>query len=62
MSYAAPQEGHLGIVYQATNWIYQGNTIRPNDSWVFKFGSNSSIFKFCIFNVYIIYFYEHTYY
>ena len=37
MSYAAPQEGHLGIVYQATNWIYQGNKIRPNDSCVFKF-------------------------
>ena len=37
MSYAAPQEGHLGIVYQATNWIYQGNKIRANDSWVFKF-------------------------
>ena len=35
MSYAAPQEGHNGIVYQATNWIYQGNKIRPNDAWVF---------------------------
>ena len=37
MSYAAPQEGHVGTIYQATNWIYQGNKIRPNDSWVFKF-------------------------
>ena len=37
MSYAAPQEGHVGTIYQATNWIYQGNRIRPNDSWVFKF-------------------------
>ena len=40
MSYAAPQEGHVGIVYQATNWIYQGNKIRPNDAWVFKFDEN----------------------
>jgi hypothetical protein len=36
ISYASPVEGHLGIVYQATNWIYQGNRIRPNDSWLFR--------------------------
>jgi len=30
-------EGHSGTIYQATNWIYQGNKIRFNDSWLFKF-------------------------
>jgi len=37
VSYASPMEGHAGIIYQATNWIYQGNKIRYNDSWLFKF-------------------------
>ena len=32
VSYSDPEQGHLGIIYQATNWIYQGNSIRlmPN--------------------------------
>ena len=33
-------EGHVGTIYQATNWIYQGNSIRPNDGWSFKFSEN----------------------
>ena len=37
ISYSDPQQGHVGTVYQATNWLYQGNKIRPNDSWLFKF-------------------------
>jgi len=37
ISYASPMEGHVGTIYQATNWIYQGNSIRPNDGWLFKF-------------------------
>ena len=28
---------HAGTIYQATNWIYQGNSLRYNDSWSFKF-------------------------
>lgn len=28
VSYAEPHEGHLGIVYQATNWIYTGLTAK----------------------------------
>ena len=28
ISYADPQEGHVGTIYQATNWIYQGNKMR----------------------------------
>ena len=33
-------EGHVGTIYQATNWIYQGNSIRPNDGWLFKFSED----------------------
>lgn len=36
VSYSDPKAGHVGTVYQATNWIYQGNKIRPNDSWSFR--------------------------
>ena len=36
ISYSDPMQGHVGTVYQATNWLYQGNKIRPNDSWLFK--------------------------
>ncbi len=36
ISYSDPKAGHVGTVYQATNWIYQGNRIRPNDSWLFQ--------------------------
>ena len=28
ISYSDPEQRHLGIIYQATNWIYQGNSIR----------------------------------
>ena len=37
ISYSDPKEGHAGTIYQATNWIYQGNKLRYNDSWGFKF-------------------------
>ena len=40
ISYSDPKEGHSGIVYQATNWIYQGDTLRFNDSWSFKFSED----------------------
>ena len=36
ISYADPKEGHAGTIYQATNWVYQGNSIRPNDTYSFK--------------------------
>ena len=36
ISYSDPKEGHAGTIYQATNWIYQGNSIRPNDTYSFK--------------------------
>lgn len=37
ISYSDPKAGHIGLVYQATNWIYQGTGIRPNETWLFKF-------------------------
>jgi hypothetical protein len=37
ISYSDPKEGHAGTIYQATNWIYQGNSLRFNDGWSFKF-------------------------
>ncbi len=37
ISYSDPMQGHVGTVYQATNWIYQGNNIRWSDSWLFRF-------------------------
>ena len=40
ISYASPMAGHVGTIYQASNWIYQGNSIRPNDGWLFKFTEN----------------------
>jgi len=36
ISYSDPKVGHLGTIYQSTNWIYQGNKIRYNDSWSFR--------------------------
>lgn len=40
ISYSDPKVGHLGTVYQSTNWIYQGNKVRPNDSWSFKWSED----------------------
>ena len=38
VSYADPKENHPGIIYQATNWIYQG--IIGTTTWSFKFSKN----------------------
>jgi len=40
ISYSDPKEGHCGTIYQATNWIYQGNKLRYNDSWDFRWESD----------------------
>jgi hypothetical protein len=37
ISYSDPSAGHKGTVYQATNWIYQGYNMRPNETWLFRF-------------------------
>ena len=36
VSYSDPEQGHLGIIYQATNWIYQGNNIRLMPNYAIK--------------------------
>ena len=43
ISYASPVEGHCGTIYQATNWIYQGNNNRWNDGWIFKFDEEARL-------------------
>jgi hypothetical protein len=40
ISYSDPKEGHCGTIYQATNWLYQGDSLRYNDSWSFKFSED----------------------
>ena len=37
ISYSDPMQGHVGTIYQATNWLYQGNNIRWSDSWLYRF-------------------------
>ena len=36
VSYADPNEGHVGTIYQATNWLYTGQGSRIVDSYEFK--------------------------
>ena len=43
ISYASPVEGHSGTIYQATNWIYQGNNNRWNDGWILKFDEETRL-------------------
>ena len=43
LSYADNGQAHLGGIYQATNWIYQGNKIRWSDSWSFKWSFSYGI-------------------
>jgi len=41
MSYADPTVGHLGGIYQATNWIYQGDGMRLVDAYSLKLEEDS---------------------
>ena len=36
ISYADPQAGHLGKIYQATNWGYQGDAMRLVDAFALR--------------------------
>jgi hypothetical protein len=36
ISYSDPMVDHVGIIYQATNWLYQGNNIKKGKSWMIK--------------------------
>ena len=38
MSYTDPTFGHIGTIYQATNWLYQGTSIRTADYFMYKIG------------------------
>ncbi len=37
ISYSDPMRGHVGTVYQATNWLYQGDNLRWSESWLYRF-------------------------
>lgn len=37
ISYADPQVGHLGKIYQSTNWLYQGDSMRLVDAYSLKY-------------------------
>jgi hypothetical protein len=36
VSYSDPMQNHLGIIYQATNWLYQGNNIALSKGYLHK--------------------------
>ena len=36
ISYTDPTVGHIGTIYQATNWLYQGNEIRFTEYFMYK--------------------------
>ena len=36
ISYSDPEQGHMGIIYQATNWMYQGNKMRKMGNYGVK--------------------------
>ena len=37
VSYADPGENHKGIIYRATNWLYQGSEIGGGDSYMYQY-------------------------
>ena len=41
MSYADPRVGHLGGIYQATNWLYQGDSMRMVDAYSVRLEEDS---------------------
>ncbi len=42
VSYADPNQGHSGYIYQATNWIYTG-TSKPKHKYIFEDGGEFDI-------------------
>ena len=40
VSYSDPDHGHLGIIYQATNWLYQGDQMNTSKSFFYKIKGN----------------------
>ena len=41
MSYSDPKVGHLGGIYQATNWLYQGDSMRMVDAYSVRLEEDS---------------------
>lgn len=37
VSYADPSVGHVGGIYRATNWLFQGNEIGSGDAYMFRY-------------------------
>lgn len=37
ISYADPSANHIGIIYRASNWLFQGNEIGSGDAWMFRY-------------------------
>lgn len=41
ISYADPAENHIGLVYRATNWLYQGNEVSHSGTmYQYRFANN----------------------
>jgi len=38
LSYVDPSFGHIGTIYKASNWLYQGSDIRTADYFMYKVG------------------------
>ena len=37
ISYADPSVNHKGIIYRASNWLYQGNEIGTGDAYMYRY-------------------------
>ena len=37
ISYADPSANHKGIIYRASNWLYQGNEIGTGDAYMYRY-------------------------
>tara|TARA_Y100000034_G_C6783565_1_gene350396 strand:- start:61 stop:804 length:744 start_codon:yes stop_codon:yes gene_type:complete len=42
LSYSDPQQNHIGTIYQATNWLYQGDSMRMVDAYSVKIEKEGS--------------------
>ena len=42
ISYADPGANHKGIIYRASNWLYQGNDIGMGDAYMYRYPNTSN--------------------
>tara|TARA_Y100000310_G_scaffold311675_1_gene358168 strand:+ start:241 stop:999 length:759 start_codon:yes stop_codon:yes gene_type:complete len=53
ISYSDPEQQHLGVIYQATNWIYQGNALGLMPNYDVRLEENSKwIHSRTVFSMY----------